>query len=426
MIKNLWFKDSKLLSAVLYSLMIIGLVLGYIFSLEYYKSFNFAINEGIFKRALIMIPLIIALIYTLIFIIPSEIKRLSNFYWYLFLILSIVPLTIVYIMNGITDSKNGFVFIYLVGFIGIFGVYLINRIDFDIPSLRISEKNFWIFIIAFVVVGYSYLIYKLGLPTKILLAFKDVYEVRLNYRNEAGRFVDYFVQWLGNIVNPFILSYLIYKKKYRLVFIPILLEVVLYGYTAYKSLFAALLLAPFFGAVLSYGLKKSFLEVMITLGVFAGLIAGYLGKLSIYLLIVLRIFLWPSLIALEYYDFFWMYPKIYLSHSILGHFFRNVYNMDPTFYMARVYYGKPDMRLNVTWYGDAYMNFGIGGIILFALLLYFIMLVIRTVEKKNIYLVSALLFGGIMALFNGPILTTLLTNGLGVGLLLAYLLPEKI
>ena len=276
------------------------------------------------------------------------------------------------------------------------------------------------------VIAYSYLIYTLGLPTKIIEAFKDVYGVRLNYRDTAGKFDDYFIQWLGNVINPFILTFLIYKKKYKLIFIPFILQLVLYGYAAYKSQFAVLLLAPFFAMVLKSGIKRSFIEKMMLLSIVVGLIAFYFKKLSIYLLIIIRIFLFPPLIALEYYDFFWMYPKMLLSHSIFGHFFKNVYNMDPNFYMGTVYYGRSDMRLNVTWYGDAYMNFGIIGIILFAVLLYFIMIVIKSVENKNIFLVSALLFGGVMALFNGPILTTLLTNGLGLGLLLAYLMPEDL
>ncbi|WP_406541698.1 hypothetical protein [Clostridium ljungdahlii] len=95
------------------------------------------------------------------------------------------------------------------------------------------------------VVGYGYIIYKLGMPTKIIQAFKDVYSVRLDYRDHAGKFVDYFVQWLGNIINPFILAFLMYKRKYKLVFIPFVLQLVLYGYAAYKTQFAVLLLAPF-------------------------------------------------------------------------------------------------------------------------------------------------------------------------------------
>ncbi|AZV58176.1 O-antigen polymerase [Clostridium sp. AWRP] len=425
-IYNMINKDSKILSIILYLFIIAALTFGYIHSIEYYKSFNFIINQGILKRSLIMLPLFVVIIYTAVFLLPHRIEELTSLYWLLFLILSTTPLLIVYIMSGLGDSKNSPVFIYTIAAVGLIGVLLTSKFDFKIPQINISPKTFWIGLIAFMVVGYGYIIYKLGMPTKIIQAFKDVYSVRLDYRDHAGRFVDYFVQWLGNIINPFILAFLIYKRKYKLVFIPFVLQIILYGYAAYKSQFAVLLLAPFFGMILRYGIKRSFIEKIMALAVALGIAALYLKKLSIYLLIIIRVFLWPSLIALEYFDFFSMYPKMKLAQSILGHFFKNIYNMDPNFYMATVYYGRPDMRLNVTWYGDAYMNFGIIGIVLFAILLYFIMIIIRSVESKNILLVSTLLFGGIMALFNGPILTTLLTNGLGLGVLLAYLLPKEI
>lgn len=419
-------ENSKITSFILYIVMIAGLTVGYIGSITYYKSFNFIINAGILKRVFVMAPLFVIIVYTLIFLVPSKIDKLSSLYWFLFLTLNITPLLIVYIMSGLAESKNSEIYIYLITFIAVIGILLVSKPDFKIPQIKITPKVFWIGIIAFMVIGYSYLVYTLGLPTNIIEAFKDVYGVRLNYRDTAGRFDDYFIQWLGNVINPFILTFLIYKKKYKLIFIPFILQLVLYGYAAYKSQFAVLLLAPFFAVVLKGGIKRSFIEKMMLLSIVVGLVAFYFKKLSIYLLIIIRIFLFPPLIALEYYDFFWMYPKMLLSHSIFGRFFKNIYNMDPNFYMGTVYYGRSDMRLNVTWYGDAYMNFGIIGIVLFAILLYFIMIVIKSVENKNIFLVSALLFGGVMALFNGPILTTLLTNGLGLGLLLAYLMPEKI
>mgnify|MGYP000848837855 FL=1 len=425
-IYNMINKDSKILSIVLYLFIIAALAVGYIQSIQYYKSFNFIINQGILKRSLIMLPLFVVIIYTVVFLLPHRIQELTSLYWLLFLILSTIPLLIVYIMSGLGDSKNSPIFIYTIALVGLIGVLLTRKSDFKIPQINISPKTFWILLISFMVIGYGYIIYKLGMPTKILQAFKDVYSVRLDYRDHAGKFVDYFVQWLGNIINPFILAFLIYKRRYKLVFIPFVLQIMLYGYAAYKTQFVVLLLAPFFGMILRYGIKRSFIEKIMAVAVALGIVALYLKKLSIYLLIIIRVFLWPSLIALEYYDFFSMYPKMKLAQGILGHFFKNIYNMDPSFYMATVYYGRPDMRLNVTWYGDAYMNFGIIGIVLFAILLYFIMIIIRSIEHKNILLVSTLLFGGIMALFNGPILTTLLTSGLGLGLLLAYLLPEEV
>lgn len=441
-------KQSKFTSLVFYILFVLILSVGYAIASKPYLSFNFFINSGEAIRILQVLPALILIIFACVFFIPDKIEGLTNLYWMLFTLLSAIPILIVYVFNGIAYNKNVLIYIYTIEILCIVGMYLSSRFDIRFPNLSLRKKYFWTFMILFIIIAYGYLFITLGLPKNIKLAFTgDYYTVRLNYRDSVNRFGDYFVQWMGNVVNPFLLTYFIYKKKYKFMALPIFLELILYVYTAYKSLFIALILAPFFGIVLSKGINKSFIQKSIVGIVFLSVIDGsisvvkqfgmfspkvasiashYPSYYTAYLPIIVRAFLWPSLIALEYYDFFWMYPKVHLSHSILGHFFTNVYKMEPSLYLGALYYGKPEMRLNVTWYGDAYMNFGIVGMIVFAILLYFILLLIKYVEKKNVCLVAALLFGGIVTLFNGPLLTTLLTSGLGIGLFLAYLLPEDI
>lgn len=416
--------EKPYISVILYIMLIILLSLGYLISTTVYQSFNFFINRGIILRFIEVLPIFIGIVCTCVYIVPKKINKMTSLYWYLFIIISMIPVLIDFSFNGIASNKNILLFIYIIETISILGIYLNEHISIKIPMIKISKRAFWTIVIAFIIFSYAYIIYTLGLPKNILMSFKDVYSVRLNYRKSAGRFDDYFIQWLGSIVVPFILTYIIYKKKYKMLPIPFVLELILYSYAAYKSFFAILLLAPFLGFILNKGVRRSFIEKCLVFFLVIGVIAGVMKKYFIYMMIIIRIFLWPSLIAMEYYDFFWMYPKMYLSHSIFGHFIQNVYQMDPSFYLGTLYYGRPDMRLNVTWYGDAYMNFGIIGILVFTLLLYLMFVVIKAIEKKNIVLVSSLLFGGIMALFNGPLLTTMLTSGLGMGILLSYLLPD--
>lgn len=417
-------EDSKKYYSILFLIVfVLELVAGYYFAVRYYENYDFSYNNGILIRAIKILPLIFLLIYVYINKMSKFIDNVENLYWYLFIVIDVIPMLLVYSINGIADNKNVLIYIYCIALIAVIGIYLVSKLDINILTFGLNNTAFWAFIILFSVAGYAYIIHKLGLPKSIKSAFEDIYTVRLNYRNSAGRFVDYFVQWLGNIINPFIFAYLLKKKKFKTAIVPVILEVILYVYTAYKSLFVTLILAPFFAFIISKGLKRRILEVLIAVGLAVGLFAAFVGKLSIYLLAVLRTFLWPPLIALQYYDFFWMYPKMKLAHSILSHFFNNIYEMDPTFYMGSAYYGRPEMRLNVNWYGDAYMNFGIPGLLVFALILFAILVAIKSLEKKDKYLVAAVVFGGIMSLFNGPILTTLLTNGLGLGILLAFLLP---
>lgn len=441
-------KQNKFVVMAFYMLFVAILCGGYFVASKPYLSFNFFINPKEIIRAIKILPALIFIIAACIFFIPDKIERVTHLYWFLFTLLSAIPILVVYVFSGVADNKNVLIYIYTIEALCILGMYLISRFSINFPNFSLSKKLFWIFIVMFIVMAYGYLFITLGLPTDIKLAFTDVYAVRLHYREVGGRFVDYFVQWLGNVVNPFILTYCIYKKKYKLAPIPVFLELILYIFTAYKSLFVTLILAPFFGLILDKGINRGFIQKSIVAFTGLALIDGVISMVrqfslidskvltsilghypsyyTLYLPTIVRAFEWPSLIALEYYDFFWMYPKVKLSHSILGHFFSNVYKMEPSLYLGALYYGKPEMRLNVTWYGDAYMNFGIIGMVVFALILYFVLFMMKYVEKKNVCLVSSLLFGGIMALFNGPLLTTLLTSGLGIGLFLAYILPEEI
>lgn len=441
-------KENRFVTLAFYVLFIAILCAGYLVASKPYLSFNFFINPGEFIRAIKILPACILIVSACIFLIPHKIEGIVHLYWFLFTLLSAIPILVAYVFSGVADNKNVLVYIYSIEILCVIGMYLASKFDISFPNFSLSKRTFWILITIFTVGAYAYLFARLGVPKDIKLAFTDVYAVRLHYREVGGRFVDYFVQWLGNVVNPFILTYCIYKKKYKLAPLPVFLELILYMFTAYKSLFATLILAPFFGLILDKGINRAFIQKAIVAftglalidgiismakqfslvhsKVLASIIGHYPSYYTLYLPTIVRVFEWPSLIALEYYDFFCMYPKVKLSHSILSRFFSNVYKMEPSLYLGALYYGKPDMRLNVTWYGDAYMNFGIIGMIIFAVMLYFVLLIIKYVEKKNVCLVASLLFGGIMALFNGPLLTTLLTSGLGVGIGLAYLLPEEI
>jgi hypothetical protein len=419
-------EDSKKYYSIIFLIVfVIELIGGYYLAVKYYENYDFTYNSGTVLRIVKILPLILLLIYIYTNKMSKFIDNVENLYWYLFMIIDVIPMLLVYSINGIADNKNVLIFIYSIALIVVIGIYLVSKLDINILSFGLRDTMFWAFIILFSAAGYAYIIHKLGLPKSIKNAFEDIYAVRLNYRNSTGRFVDYFVQWLGNVINPFIFAYLLRKKKFKTALVPFVLEGILYMYTAYRSIFVTLILAPIFAFIISKGVRRRFLEILIGAGLAVGVLMGFAGKLSIYIIAVLRTFLWPPLIALQYYDFYWMYPKMKLSHSIMSHFYKNIYSMEPSFYMGSVYYGRPEMRLNVNWYGDAYMNFGIPGLLVFALILFGILVAIKSLEKKDKYLVASLVFGGIMALFNGPILTTLLTNGLGLGILLAFLLPVK-
>lgn len=411
---------------IYYIIFFVVLCLGFIVADKYYQFYNFYYAEGTIIRIFQMVPLFYVALIVYTKLIPNNIDEFPTLYWYFFIFMTIIPMIVVYLFNGIGESKNIILFIYLVFFLCIIGILISKKNILKVRYINIKKQIFWLGVITVIIVGYSYIFYKLGIPKNIFKSFTNVYDVRLNYRNNSNRLVDYFVQWLGNAVNPFVFAYTLRKKDYKKSLILVILQVVLYIYTSYKSLFLIFFMAPVFGAIISIGLDKKFISIMFIFGVLVGTIAGFMDFLMIYLLSVFRIFLWPALIAFEYYDFFYMYPKPHLSYSSFVPFVPDVYNIEPPFLISKLYYNKPLMRANTTWYADAYANFGFIGVVIFAVVLYFILSLIKFIQSKDKYLVSSCLFGGIVTLFNGPLLTTLITGGLAVGIILAYLIPKEI
>lgn len=402
------------------------LCFGFVVANNNYQFYNFHYNEGIILRFFVMLPLIALVFFVYKKVLPSHINDIPNLYWYFFIFLTIVPSTVIYIFNGIGESKNIFVFIYLVSLLGTFGALVNKRYSINLKCINVKKGIFWSCLVTLITVSYVYIVYKLGLPKNIISSFTDVYTVRLNYRNSSNRVVDYLVQWIGNAINPFIFAYTLREKKIKKSLLVVLLELLLYTYTAYKSLLFVLFMAPIFAFIISEGVKKSVITFAFNSSILIGTIAGFSKLLMIYLLTVLRIFLWPALIAFEYYDFFYMYPKANLAYSSFMPFVQDKYKLEPPFLLAKLYYNRPQMRANTTWYADAYANFGYIGVVVFAIILILLLVIISNIQKKDRYLVCSCLFGGIITLFNGPLLTTLLTGGLAVGIILAYLIPKEI
>lgn len=96
------------------------------------------------------------------------------------------------------------------------------------------------------------------------------------------------------------------------------------------------------------------------------------------------------------------------------------------FSWAEAYFNKPEMNANNGIVADAYMNFGFAGLILWAILLAVILKLVDTFSKgKNIKVAIASIAMPVIAFTNSALLTTVLTHGVFLALILLYLLPKK-
>ena len=113
---------------------------------------------------------------------------------------------------------------------------------------------------------------------------------------------------------------------------------------------------------------------------------------------------------------------MYLAGSHLNPFLSSPYNMPTAHLIGKIYYNRPAMGANTGYLGDAYMNFGFLGILLFSVILGIVLVILDSITAKtNITLAVGAMTMPIFALANGALFTVLGTNGLLLGMLIVWL-----
>jgi hypothetical protein len=139
-----------------------------------------------------------------------------------------------------------------------------------------------------------------------------------------------------------------------------------------------------------------------------------------------RVLLVPAQLSFLYYDFFSENDSTFLSqHQIFRNFINYPYHLDPSHLMGEIYFGKPTMGACSGIYSDAFMNFGFLGFILWAFLLTAILKIVDSFSKnkKKTITIAAIAMPAFL-LGNSALLTSLLTHGILLSLLILYLLPK--
>jgi energy-converting hydrogenase Eha subunit A len=132
----------------------------------------------------------------------------------------------------------------------------------------------------------------------------------------------------------------------------------------------------------------------------------------------------PGLLTGYYYEFFSSHPHAQLGHSIFKSLVDYPYAVQPPYLIASTYFHNAAMESNANLWADAYANFGYVGIIVFSLLLAFALWLYDSMAFGRDKRLAALVIGlPAFALANTGLLTALLTNGIGLVMLLVYLMP---
>ncbi|KIL76486.1 WblL protein [Bacillus badius] len=348
-------------------------------------------------------------------------KAPSKIVIYLMIVLLYIPLTALFWLQNQPRP-----FIYAIT-VSLLMIMLIVSLFSKIRLVQLEEGRSVTF---FIIGGMSLIVYGLliaqGGLGRINLNLMEIYQVREAYASTNNQVLAYLLPWQAHVINMLVIAVAMYKRKYKLAGLFIVLQVFLFSMTNFKSfLFAPLVLIGFqlfektklkdnLLFVISFG---SSLLLSICL-----LVYHFFGSFYLASIFVRRLFFVPSNLHYVYYHFFEPIEKYKLSHSFLSFINDNIYQMTPVQLVALAYYNKENFAPNVGFFGDAYLNFGVLGILGFSLLLGLLLKLIDTASVSlPPFLAMSILVIPSMSLINAAFFTSLLTHGILFAILMLWL-----
>jgi len=363
------------------------------------------------------------LLFIIFILMPKTSKKLSNIIIWLLLLLSYIPMLTLF---AFMDQPRSYMYAVTGFWIIIFLLLRLPRIS--ILSLKKSQsKTIYYSLFVFLSIIVIFLIYKY-LDFSLNVDLTKVYDIRSQYVKIKIPLAGYLFNWLGYIANPVFFAICITKRKWVFAIPIVILQLLLFSSTGNKTF----LLALPFTLVLIFIVtqKKPFLWM--TVGLIGIILMGVLSytlfnDLWISSLFTRRTLLVPAQLSFLYYDFFSKNVHTFLSHHQIFRVFLNYpYPLNPPHLIGEFYFNRPQMGANNGIYGDAYMNFGFIGLVLWAILLIIILKLIDSITKnRDIRITVSAIALPVISLTNSALLTCLLTHGLLLALIFVYLLPRE-
>ncbi|WP_347861526.1 hypothetical protein U0355_12915 [Salimicrobium sp. PL1-032A] len=361
------------------------------------------------------------------FLLPISITRPSRVVTWLLFLIVVIPCNFV---PYYTLEHKSYA-IYLFQLTLLLSLFILSKFS-DLPLLRISglyihKKVFWLFV-ALVSLGfYVILIHTFGFRLQIPM-LDDVYELREDYRGSVNRLSGYSINWQSKVVNTLLIAYGISNKKFWVVLLGFVGQLFIFSITGHKSV----LLSVFMILGFWFALRKSgrnfalyFTVSFLLLSLFT-FIMSLAGSTIAASLFIRRMIITPGMLSGFFIDFFSDHERYHLSHSVLGTVNNNPYGKTPPFLIGEKFFGKSDMAANANMFADAYANFGTAGVLAFVFLLGGILWLYDCITLTK-PLIESSLFLSIAAwsLTDTALLTSLLTHGILLTLIIVYLFPEK-
>ncbi|MEA3432363.1 MAG: hypothetical protein U9R01_06820, partial [candidate division WOR-3 bacterium] len=307
---------------------------------------------------------------------PKSSGKLSNILAWLLILLSYIPMLTIFAFK---DEAR--IYMYAVTAFWVVVFLLLHMPTISLRPLKQSGViRYSIFICLGVVV--FLMVYKyLGLSLNFNLT--KVYDIRSQYVATEIPLAGYLFTWMAYIVNPIFFALFIKKRKWLLMTLVVILQILLFSATGNKSFLFALPFVLVLMWVMTRKKPLAYMGIGLASIVLLGMLSYWLiDDIWISSLFARRTLLVPAQLSFLYYDFFSKHELVFLSASRLGFFLNYPYHLSPPHLIAEVYFNQPAMGANNGVVANAFMNFGFVGLALYSILLAVILKLVDSCSKR--------------------------------------------
>jgi O-antigen polymerase len=365
--------------------------------------------------------------------LPIRTTRPSVLVYYFLYALVVVPGCIVPAYTGMLPlgSLLGLQTSLLASF-GILGFVYLMPLS-RLPRIQLSKAMYFLVLILLSCASYLTIMHFVGFSFR----FPDplhVYGVRDDFNelmsNINSRWLGYCTNWQSFVINPFFMAYGFISRNYYVAAFALVAQLAIYALGGLKLvLFSAvltialLLMLRFrhFGTAFLWGAALFVAGCMLC---DRFILHTALGLTSLF---VRRLVFLPGQLTGMFFDFFSHNRHALLGHSVLKGFVSYPYSLEPPYLIGETYFGHDTMAADANLWGDGFANFGYFGMFGATLLLgCWMWLVDSCTINRSRQLVMLMLGIPAVVLANCGLLTSIGNQGLGLTLLLIYLLPQNL
>lgn len=305
---------------------------------------------------------------------------------------------------------------------------LASRLPVRLHALRVKGAESAFFLVADGLVLLGGVLIIAGGHLTLRLPLGDVYVVRSLWGSEGSGMSMYLFPWLANALLPMLLVHAWKGRRFVELLVLGFVAYMLYTSTGMKAYLIMPVLVVVVLLIATWQPSGSFMPA--GLAVFAGatvLLDRVTGTLVWTSLGLRRAVFLPAQLTTVYMDFFSHHPMTHLSDSLLFRGWMTYPYSTSVAHVIGAYLGQPGMGANNGLAADGFANFGVWGVLVWGILGGLLLKLLRATTDSPEHRPEAWAAATMwpVVLLSSALTTSLLTQGLALGLLGAWMLRPR-